>query len=615
MKISRVLTLVVLVPTAWVFFEWLFFVTKPSFLTLYSGWERFGILSSSALIMSLSLLLVTLPFAAVAMLLKRSGVSRAIVHTIALLPAIVLLGMAMMVMVDNFTLTLFGYGIRDTAGPMVYVYRVGTVLLLLLSARLLIGSLRRRSATGALKTLAVTAGLILVASLPFLAVSFAELRTDTQYSVKSGERLPNIIILSGDGIAARHMSVYGYERQTTPFLERIADEFLVAENHFSNAADTGGAVIAMLTGKLPTTTRVVYPPDVLRGRDSFQHLPGILKSLGYHTADVSMRHYADPYDLNLRGGFDEANFRALKESGGTLVAAIRSVPALTPASLLIDRISERIAERFEHVWKGKQMQDPMAEVNVPDLRWVTDDERVEVIQRFIAEAPRPFFLNVHTMGTHGNVFKPSRRVYSTEADRKVIWSIDAYDDAIIDFDRHTEEIYGLLQERGLLEDTIFVISSDHGFRHNPLDRLPLMMRLPGKQRTGSLGENTQRIDIAPTLLDVLDRDVPAWMEGRSMLAPLDTNSPERPVFATQSHGDKAADGNFWHVVTHDPPWYSMGRIFLVYCDQGFYVKLKDMEVAGGRIAGSTRSCEDRLSTEEARAMMLDHLREQGYRWE
>jgi hypothetical protein len=62
LKPARIAGVVMAVGTGWVFFEWLFFVTKPSFMSLYSLWEKFGVLSSTALIVSLSLLLATLPF-------------------------------------------------------------------------------------------------------------------------------------------------------------------------------------------------------------------------------------------------------------------------------------------------------------------------------------------------------------------------------------------------------------------------------------------------------------------------------------------------------------------------------------------------------------------------
>ncbi len=615
MKISRLAGLALVSGTAWVFMEWLFFVTKPSFMSLYPWLEKLAVLSSTSMIVAVSLLIVTVPFAAAAAVLNRLKVNRNVVSVVALLPVILLLAMAMMVILDNFTLTLFGWGIRDASGTAIYGYRAVTIALLVFAAWLLNGFFVERYSKGTLKNLTVAAGIIVACSIPLLWITVAE-STDEDFEFTGSARdLPNIVILSGDGISADHMSVYGYERPTTPFLDRVKGEFLISENHFSNASDTGGSVISLLTGKLPTSTRVIYPPDVLRGADSYRHLPGILKNLGYYNADISLRHYADPYDLNLRGGFHEANFRRLKETGGTLVAAIRKVPALNPASLLLDRISERISERFGHVWKGKPMSNPMAEVNEPDRRWLYDDGRMAEIRRLLEETPAPFFLHVHMMGTHGEKFRPTRRVYSTDEDYGTLWHIGGYDDAIMDFDRNVEETYRLLEESGMLDSTILIISSDHGFQHRVLDRLPLMIRFPGRERTGTLGGNTQRLDIAPTLLDIIGIRAPGWMEGRSVL---DSGAPEqgnRLLFASGSQSEKTADGHFWSVNNPRPPWYSLGRLFLISCDQGFMLRLPSMEVSAVEIAGSSAGCGKALSPGEAREIMLGHLREKGYSWE
>ena len=613
----RAAAIVLVVATAWVFFEWLFFVTKPSFMSLYSPWEKLGVLSSTALVMSIALLLATLPFAALGWLAGRLKAGRMIRSVVLFLPAILLLAMAMLVLVDNFTLTLFGWGVRNATGAGIHAYRLLTIALLILATWLLHGFRVGRYSTRTLRALTGVAALLLLGSAPYLLSAVSPYGDEPGVSPAEGRSLPNILILSGDGIAANHLSLYGYGRPTTPFLDRVADEFLVAENHFPNASDTGGSVISLLTGKLPTTTRVVYPPDALRGEDSFQHLPGLLKQLGYYSADISMRHYADPYDLNLRGGFAEANFRRLSESGGLLVASVRQatgrIPALNPASLLIDRMSERVSERYAHIWKGEQMQDPLAEVNEPDLRWIQDDERLEEIRRLLSHAPRPFFVNVLTMGTHGKRFRPSRRVYSTEEDYPTSWSIDGYDDAIMDFDRFVEQAYRLLEELDLLESTVLIVSSDHGFIHNALERVPMMMRLPGQTRTGSLPGNTSRLDIAPTLLDVLGVPPRAWMEGRSMLEEPDPGNHERLIFASGSHPDKAANGNFWSVQNPGPPWFTLGRLFLVHCDQGFTLHVDSMEMETVVIAGSTAYCERQLSVDEAREIMLAHLQDKGYR--
>jgi len=624
-SLPRVAAMTTIVGTAWVLFEWLFFATKPSFMSLYSLAEKLGVLSSSALLVSVSLLLVTLPLAVTGWLLNRLGSHRVVSFAVAFLAVIALLAMAMLVVIDNFTLTLFGWGIRNAAGASILAYRALTLLLLAAASWWLYGFWTGRYSGTALKGMAWAAGLVLLSSLPLLAITATGPHGEMRAESGSDSHLPNIVILTGDGIAAEHMSVYGYARPTTPFLDRVREEFLIAENHFTNASDTGGSVVSLLTGKLPTTTRVVYPPDALRGPDSFQHLPAMLQNLGYYNADISMRHYADPYDLNLRNGFAEANFRQLNaegsfsqlnRSGGLLVATIRAVatrvPALNPASLLIDRMSERVSERYGHVWKNETMMNPLAEVNRPDLRWIQDDERLAEIRRLIGSAPRPFFIHVLTMGTHGERFKPSRRVYSTDDDYETPWHVDGYDDAIMDFDRFVEDVYNELRELGLLDSTVLIVSSDHGFVHNALERVPMMLRLPGRQKTGSIGGNTQRLDIAPTLLQLLEVPAPDWMEGESLLDIDPSAARRRPIFASGSRGDKVVEGNFWSVHNPQPPWYSMGRISLVHCDQAFLLWLASMKMEARTVPGSTAGCDERLTPEQAHEILLGHLKEKGY---
>ena len=103
------------------------------------------------------------------------------------------------------------------------------------------------------------------------------------------------------------MSLYGYERETTPFLDSIKENLIIGQNHFTNSANTSGSIVSIMTGKYPTTTRLLYPPNVLKGTDSLEHLPGILKSRGYYTAQFAVKHYVDSSVQNLLNSFDESN--------------------------------------------------------------------------------------------------------------------------------------------------------------------------------------------------------------------------------------------------------------------------------------------------------------------
>ncbi len=75
----------------------------------------------------------------------------------------------------------------------------------------------------------------------------------------------NVVLITTDGLETAFMSVYGYEKDTTPFLRTLAPKALIARNHFSNSGNTGGSITSILTGKHPTTNRVLYRPDILRG--------------------------------------------------------------------------------------------------------------------------------------------------------------------------------------------------------------------------------------------------------------------------------------------------------------------------------------------------------------
>lgn len=193
-----------------------------------------------------------------------------------------------------------------------------------------------------------------------------------------------------------------------------------------------------------------------------------------------------------------------------------------------------------------------------------------------------------------------------------MWVEDGYDDAIIDFDRYVKETYDLLKDSGLLDSTIFIISSDHGFKHDPLSRVPMVLRMPGQTHTGFIGGNTQRLDIAPTLLEAIGIEVPVWMEGLSMLSTDTDELSARSIFASGSKGDKSVDGIFWSVSNPQPPWYSLGRLFLVKCNQGFALSIDSMVLRETKIEGSTLSCTDKISPSDARQLMLAHLKERGY---
>ena len=159
--------------TIWVIFEWLFFTTKPSFMSLYSATESVGVLASMSLLMSAALLVACLPFALAGWFLGKHQAPKPVTAAVGLLPALFLAALVMLVVIDNFTLTVFGWGIRNATGSLILVYRALTVGLLLWAAWILHGFLFGRYSPGLFRALFLAALSLSLINVPVFFMSIA----------------------------------------------------------------------------------------------------------------------------------------------------------------------------------------------------------------------------------------------------------------------------------------------------------------------------------------------------------------------------------------------------------------------------------------------------------
>jgi len=348
---TRVLTTDLLLPLLATFAllasEGLFFYTKASFLSPYSGIQTLALWVQAASVAAASLVLPAMPF----MMLGHLWTPAArLLSAMLRLTAALLLAITTLLLVDNFTLTLFGFGVRDSQGLVRFLY---LLLFLGVSAYWATACLRhpawqRRIQRGCI----VLALLITIPGTTLLLLGASHDASDGMdagSSTHKGE-LPNILLFNGDGINARNMSVYGYRRDTTPFLKSMRGDLLVAENSFTNASDSAGSIGALLTGKEAVTTGMVYPPDVLRGQDAYQHLPGLLRQIGYQAINISMPHYADPFDMNMRGAFDISNGRSVQAAANVFQGDNLLSRIAPSAAFFLGEVSRRVSQRLAHVF-------------------------------------------------------------------------------------------------------------------------------------------------------------------------------------------------------------------------------------------------------------------------
>ena len=382
-------------------------------------------------------------------------------------------------------------------------------------------------------------------------------RNDTALSINNG-KTPNIFLITADGVNAEFMSLYGYPKDTTPFLSKMADTSLVGINAFNNSGNTSGSIVSILTGKYPIDTHVLYPPDILEGKDSYQHLPGILKLNGYYSTQLSFGHYVDAYQLNIKNGFNEANGRSYQSYW--LNRATSFLP--TNIGYFAYELGNRLFDRLKHIFYIRVMTNPYQEVTAPEN--FEDQQKLEKLMNILDNTDKPVFAQIHWMGTHGSRYFPSKQVFSAGQDPELQtdWEENLYLDAILDFDRAISDFYHELEDKGLLDQSIIIIGSDHGQHYVTDKRLPLLIRFPNGEYHQEITENVQNLDISPTILDYMGIVQPEWMKGSSLLKEI---PPDRPIFAYSIGNVEVEDGSML-LSTITPPFYQFGYASMIICD-------------------------------------------------
>jgi arylsulfatase A-like enzyme len=390
------------------------------------------------------------------------------------------------------------------------------------------------------------------------------------------------------------------------------DGALVAENAFTNVGHTGGAIAAMLTGKSPTRTRLIYPPDILRGRDAYEHLPGILKQLGYHTLQLSMRHYGDAYDLNLRDAFDESNFRSLRAVTWAERAILghSSNSAYVSSLYFLEQVYGRLEERVLHAFGVRVMTNPFEEVQTQI--GITDGHRIAALMKFLGRPPEPYFVHVHFLGTHGPMFSPYQRRFSKGKPQDAPWLTDFYDDAISEFDVFVSYIIEDLRTRDQLRDTVVVLYSDHGMQWKPDVRVPLLVLFPDQRYAGRIADNAQLLDVAPTLLDYMGIEPPTWMAGHSLISP--RSDRLRPIFMVSNDPNTFGEGRLWQKALSRPPFYGLGVVYAAVCQRLAQLDVTSNTFSTSNASGHTAPCgESELPDDSTiRREIVNHLRSNGY---
>ena len=613
---KQLFTITVLLAYLYIFMEWIFFVSMPSFMSILSLSNKVEIVLLSGFGFSLFILAIIAAFIIVDLIALIGRFSEFTRYLGPVFPTAILSALALL-LIDNFSYTLFKFGISTSAGIWRGAYGLFflTLSVYIYIQMLNIFGLRVKENHRGMpvnKLFYVSAGLLVVsAGLAWVRLDYTTIDpADATIKAKPATSRPNILLLGSDGLSADYLSVYGYYRDTTPTLRELAQTSLVAENAFTNSGNTAGSVISIMTGKLPTQTRVLYPPDILTGLNAYQHLPGMLKREGYQTIEFGAPYYGDAFSFNLQDGFDRVNNRSKSEG---ILGSLGHNLGYENTAFFLSKLIERISDRILHIFYLREMQNPYKIVTQP----VPSTEDKEVISQTLAlfdQSEVPLFIHAHLLGTHGGYFSPQVRVFSEDAEQTQPWMPDFYADAILAFDNYVAEVIDHLKANGQFENTILIIYTDHDQQFKVNERIPLIIHFPEDKFAGRTTRAVENIDISPTILDYLGLSQPNWMIGESLLQ----NNPDtsRLIFSMGTHkviqnedGDTMLDPE-----RNTPPFYQFSYINIIDCQKWFVFDLTTFTWSSGEVSHYTTPCSDNSlhSFAEIKQALEARLAEDGF---
>jgi arylsulfatase A-like enzyme len=324
-----------------------------------------------------------------------------------------------------------------------------------------------------------------------------------------GSRRSNVVIYLIDALRADHLGCYGYQKPISPHIDAFAKDAILFENSIAQAPWTRSSVASIFTGLYPQTHGVTCLEDALPVEANT--LAEILHAASYTTAA-----FITNGTVGTAFGFDQgfADFFYLRSNRKTRTF-----------HQLADRVNEKV------------------------FSWLEEKKGLQ----------HPFFLYVHTTDPHSPYAPPEdyRTKFASSVKQPRLGSlsrlkavfegkvsvtknvvedlISLYDAEIAHNDHHFGVFLEELKKRGLYEDTLIILVSDHGeefyergtWEHQKtlyaeLLNIPLIVKFPSgiafKAKKSS--ELAQHVDILPMVLDVLGLKIPEHVQGHSLLPSL-----------------------------------------------------------------------------------------------
>lgn len=339
----------------------------------------------------------------------------------------------------------------------------------------------------------------------------------------------NCLLITLDTLRQDRLSCYGYERETSPFLDTLATRGYLFEHAYSSSNITKPSHASILTGLYPKHHGVIDNTDKLSD-DSILTLPRIFKSEGYDTFAVVSTALLNRERSGFGRGFD----------------------AYYDADSSKQRAKATVDKVLRHLGKKKRNRPFFGWVHFFDAhtRYTPPRDVLKIFEPGGDEGggyqQGSELLPVKPFGGSSMIKHSIPNTVAVAGRRDVAHYLAAYDGEIRYLDSQLRRLFQQLEQRGLADNTLVVITADHGemlgehgiyFNHCSLYReviqVPLIMVLPN--RGGArVNEVVETLDIGPTLCEILGFEVPENLDGSGLLSVLEGGAAPEP-FAYAQH--------------------------------------------------------------------------------
>ncbi len=365
--------------------------------------------------------------------------------------------------------------------------------------------------------------------------------------------LPNVVVYLVDTLRADRMSLYGYERKTTPVLDALAAESVVFDQAISQASWTLPSTVSLFTSSYSASHRVVSGAHKVDR--SVETLVEFMQGLGYHTMGFVTNGLGGT-GAGLDQGYDEFFQRpaqadmtpAMRAAGlhtkQPLMDMLRAYEGDKPLFMYVHAVEPHAP--YQGAPKNAEGADGWHALKNPEInklnRSVADYRGLQV--RLNRNEPRD-----------GDIERMAQLEPEVLAAMEDVRGL--YDGDVLRADTSIGELLAMLKVKRLWDSTAFFLVADHGEEFLDHDLLghgqslygevvhvPFLARVPGLTDQGSrVPQAVQIIDVAPTLADLVGVDPLPFWQGRSLLPALQGETlPTAGALSVREHIDRPIKG-------------------------------------------------------------------------